>query len=167
MSLLLLVYQQGQGNWYSSLWEWLQGSTDTIAALAAVAAALVAVTAVVLEGRRQRTFLTVDLEFRLQERFNSPEMLDKRRAAARFLCRNTRPNGETQDLDTATAAVLNFFEMLGGASRNRCYLKTAAMERLLRLDSPVLVCVQGIRRREKEDSSYSLGELGNPSRRTQ
>jgi hypothetical protein len=77
-----------------------------VAALAAAVAAGAAVWAVVAESKRSRLALTVDLAMRLTDSFNSPLMLQRRRAAATALSA-----GDTTDHNIDH--VLDFFESVG------------------------------------------------------
>ncbi len=78
---------------------------NLLAAWAAVAAAVAAITAVVLDGRRSRFSLSVDLLLRLDDQFNSATL----RAARRLSAEGLLAGNEPAQLDE----VLNFFEMVG------------------------------------------------------
>ena len=84
---------------------------NALAAWAAVVAALAAVVAVILEGRRSRFSLGIDLIFRLDERWASEEMVTARRMAAQSLLH--------KGPDTGADDVINFFATVGILLRKR------------------------------------------------
>lgn len=80
------------------------GIADTLAAWGAVAAALIAAVALLVESRRSRFALGVELLLKMDERFSSPEMIGLRRKAAVSLQAKAYDDVEE---------ILDFFEMIG------------------------------------------------------
>jgi hypothetical protein len=84
---------------------WNYMTADRITALATAAGVIVAVWGLISQLASSRFAISVDLLGKMDERFNSPGMLQKRREAATALL-NKKDNGEVDD-------ILDFFETVG------------------------------------------------------
>ncbi len=87
----------------------------TITTWATFIAALTAIIALILESRRFRLSIKIDNVIKFDERFNSLEMLKKRKTAAKLL-----KEGNFTDVED----VLDFFEMVGMLARRGLLDKT-------------------------------------------
>jgi hypothetical protein len=83
---------------------------NAIAALAGLAAAIVAIVALFLQSRQTAFAIAVDLLLKMDERFDSPEMLRRRQCAARGLLNGSEDN---------VRDVLNYFELVGLLMRRK------------------------------------------------
>ena len=86
-------------------------SATFLAATAAWLAAIVAIATLIIEDRRARTLLRIDLLFRFEDQFNSERFRKVRSAAASAVSRNAK---DYRDVDE----VIDFFETMGLMAHN-------------------------------------------------
>lgn len=96
----------------------IKANASAISAIVAVISALVAITGLILQGRRWRFSLGVDLLLKLDERFSTERMLNTRRSAAKALLASST----NDDLDE----ILDFFEIMGILVRKKAIDPTLA-----------------------------------------
>ena len=81
-----------------------------LASLFSMLAVLIAIIALVVEGKRERFALQADHLLRLDEKLHSPGSRSLRRAAARKLSRNKKPNYELEEVLEHLSTIAFFFQ---------------------------------------------------------
>lgn len=76
----------------------MQVSISDFASIFSILAVLIAIVALIIESRRDRLALQVDLLLRLDDKLQSPELKSLRQIAAQKLLSNERPNYELEDV---------------------------------------------------------------------
>lgn len=98
---------------------------NAIIAITAVIASLTAIYSIRAESRRSTYNLGVNLLFKMNDIFSSPDFMKKRKKAAKFLLREPGFNKwdciEVED-------VLDFFQMIGSLTKKGIIDKTLAWE---------------------------------------
>ena len=98
---------------------------NAIISVTAVITSITAIYSIRDESRRSTYNLGVNLLFKLNDIFNSPDFIRKRKKAAKFLLK--KPDLNKWDC-VEVEDVLDFFEMIGSLTRKRVIDKTLAWE---------------------------------------